>query len=82
MTGDHVALGADQDGIAKTKRADAPGDFRDLACAVGAGVARVWDQPIELPILNPQLFLRLPTGLDSQLVYHFDSILRRCLNAK
>ena len=54
VTGDDVAVLADQDRIGESERADAAGDLGDLRVAVGARVARRRNQPIERPELKPR----------------------------
>jgi hypothetical protein len=72
MTGDDVAVLADQDRVGKSECADAARDLRDLRIGVRASISRRGNQPFDRPMLKSQLIAILIGGGGSvSFVAHF-----------
>src|SRR5262245_60824816 len=63
MSGNYVARLTNEDRVRKSEGTDAPGNLRDLAIAMGAGISRIRHGPFDRPVLDLQLWLADKAGV-------------------
>jgi hypothetical protein len=66
MPGDYAVLAVDEHRVGEAELADRAGDQRHLRLAVGAGIAGVGNERIDLPVLDAQPDTGEPTEIRSE----------------